>query len=222
MTGRMKPSTRYSQIAEANAQTICVPMSHRACSGDTCARTTCMIDMTVRKKPAISHQPPLRQWRNAAARIQPPGGSRASHEQLPDELDRIPVYLAASMLSPMISNGDQAADQRYDAGRAEIDRTNLGIAHACPSRCTCQKGRPGAPALRRGSPTARRGTDGPCTCIRVKMFWYSAISGLLTQTIREKILVFSHVSSPLSLNARSAGRATSSTIRATHGSRTVR
>ncbi len=54
--GRMKPSTRYSQIADANAHGTCVPMpSTRA---RRYMRTHQSKMDVVRKKPAISHQPP--------------------------------------------------------------------------------------------------------------------------------------------------------------------
>ena len=54
--GRMKPSTRYSQIAAANAQATCVPMPRARAR--VYMRAHQSSNDTVRKKPAIIHQPP--------------------------------------------------------------------------------------------------------------------------------------------------------------------
>ena len=54
--GRMKPSTRYSQMAAANAQATWVPMPSALARMYTRVHHS-RID-AVRKNPAISHQPP--------------------------------------------------------------------------------------------------------------------------------------------------------------------
>ena len=55
-SGRMKPSTRYSQIAAANAHATCVPIP-RALARRNVRSHHSRIEV-VRKNPAMSHQPP--------------------------------------------------------------------------------------------------------------------------------------------------------------------
>ena len=128
----------------------------------------------VRKKPAISHQPPsfsggMREAVGRRRRLERQPG------QLPHELDRIPVH-RRQHVEPDDLDGDEAADQRGQPGRrrdrsARSARRRSGRAGgrrtACPGGSSCR--------VRQ----ARRRTRAPRTWTRVKMFWYSAMTILL-------------------------------------------
>ena len=95
----MNPRTRYSQIAAANAHATCVPMpSARA---RRYMRIHHRMIAVVRKKPAISHQPP-----SLSGGIFSPyfgaGGSSASQGSWRRNWIGL-QFTDASMFSPMIS-----------------------------------------------------------------------------------------------------------------------
>ena len=100
ISGRMKPSTKYSQIADANAQATCVPSpSARA---RRYIRTHQRITDVVRKNPAISHQPPLLRG-GMCSPYSGAGGSSASQKSCRTNWTGSQLT-DAHMLSPMISN----------------------------------------------------------------------------------------------------------------------
>ena len=75
-SGRMKPSTKYSQMAAAKAQATCVPMP--SALARRYVRHHHSSTEAVRKKPAISHQPP---WFSAGSDRPPDGGGGSSASQ---------------------------------------------------------------------------------------------------------------------------------------------
>ena len=80
----------------------------------------------VRKKPAISHQPPSFSGGKCRAVFR---RRRLEREpgQLADELDRIPVHRGPHVEADDL-DGDEAEDERGDAEVAEIDRPDLRVA----------------------------------------------------------------------------------------------
>src|SRR3569832_763895 len=98
--GRIYPNTRNSQIAEAKAHATCVPiLSSRA---RLYIRTHHRRMDVVRKKPAISHQPPSFKGGKMVRPHLASGGSRDSQNSR--RMNSIGFqFTDASMLRPMIS-----------------------------------------------------------------------------------------------------------------------
>jgi hypothetical protein len=98
--GRMNPSTRYSQIAEAKPHATCVPIPS-ALARRKVRHHQSRID-ALRKNPAISHHPP---WFRAGMDSPPEGGGGSSASQGNWRTNSVGLQSTeANMLSPMISN----------------------------------------------------------------------------------------------------------------------
>ena len=113
---------------------------------------------TVRKKPAISHQPP---WFSGGSDSPYCGRGGSSDSQNSWRTNCTMSQLTeASMLKPMMLKADEAEDQRRDAQRAQVDRPDLGHADAAQQVQLRQVGA-GARAVARRQRHAQVGrTDG--------------------------------------------------------------
>ena len=128
-SGRMKPSTRYSQIAEANAQATWVPMPSARARRYMRAHHS-RIDV-VRKKPAISHQPPSFSGGKMQA-VFGAGGSSASQGSWRTNCDRIPVHRGQHVEADDL-DGDEAAEQRCQPQRSRDRSGRSGRRRSCPA-----------------------------------------------------------------------------------------
>ena len=103
-TGRMKPSTRNSQIAAAKAHAVCVPIpSWRA---RVYIRAHHRRIETVSNPPTISHQPP---WLSGGISVRPScGGGGSSDSQASCRTNSIGFQLTeASMFRPISTNASE-------------------------------------------------------------------------------------------------------------------
>ena len=126
----------------------------------------------VRKKPAISHQPPSCSGGRICRPYSGRGGSSASQGSWRTNWIGIPVHRGQHVETDDLDR-DEAAEQRGDAGPAEIDRADLRVADLAEpvveeARC---RGRSQACRVQRHA----RHRAGLRTCTCVKMFWYSAM-----------------------------------------------
>ncbi len=120
------PSTSISQIAERNAHATWVPIPKARAR--RYMRNHHSSTELVRKNPAISHHPPSCR-RGKCRPFAGAGGSSASHGSCRMNCIGIPVH-RGEHVEPDDLESDEAADQRQQSGRAQVDGPYLRIAEA--------------------------------------------------------------------------------------------
>jgi hypothetical protein len=96
----------------------------------------------------------------------PAAAAQAQPEQLAHELNRVPADRSPHIETDDL-DGDEAADQRQNAGRAKVDGADLGITELAQ-----QIGEKRLPGAREGSlgVASTPSCPGPRTCTRVNKF----------------------------------------------------